>query len=209
LEHIIAALGGWITTHIDSMGYWGIILMMAIESASIPLPSEVIMPYGGYLVHRYPEQFSLFWMGMAGALGCLLGSTAAYWVGLYGGRPLVEKYGRYVLIRQQDLDLADRWFARYGDWAIFFSRLLPVVRTFISFPAGVARMNFPRFVLYTFIGSFPWCVMLAYIGKVLGREWQSIRTYFHGADTVIVILIALALVFWLWRHLKPESKTPR
>lgn len=188
------------------MGYWGIVIMMAIESASIPLPSEIIMPYGGYLVYRYPEQFTLFLMGIAGAFGCVVGSVAAYWLGVYGGRPLVEKYGKYVLIRRKDLDLADRWFARYGDWAIFVSRLLPVVRTFISFPAGIAKMNFARFVIYTFLGSFPWCYLLAYVGKLLGTHWRDIRHYFHGADVVIVALIIIALAFWLWRHLKPESK---
>ena len=188
------------------MGYLGIVIMMAIESASIPLPSEIIMPYGGYLVFMHPERYSLLNMGIAGAVGCVVGSVAAYWVGMYGGRPLVEKYGKYVLIRHRDLDLADSWFARYGDWAIFFSRLLPVVRTFISFPAGVAKMNFPRFVIYTFIGSFPWCLMLAYVGKMLGSQWQSIRTYFHGADVIIGVLIVIAFAFWLWHHLKPEPK---
>ena len=206
MEQILQPITEWTTTNIHAMGYWGIVVMMAIESASIPLPSEIIMPYGGYLVYRYPEQFTLFWMGIAGAFGCVVGSVAAYWLGVYGGRPLVEKYGKYVLIRHKDLDLADRWFARYGDWAIFVSRLLPVVRTFISFPAGIARMSFLRFVIYTFLGSFPWCFALAYVGKLLGTHWRDIRHYFHGADVVIVSLIVIAFAFWLWRHLKPESK---
>jgi membrane protein DedA with SNARE-associated domain len=131
-----------------------------------------------------------------------VGSVPAYYLGLYGGRPLVEKYGKYVLISHRDLDLADRWFERYGDWAIFFSRLLPVVRTFISFPAGVARMNFTRFVIYTFSGSFPWCLGLAYIGMKLGENWDTLGVYFHRFDIIIGIVIALGVLYYVWHHLK-------
>ncbi len=182
------------------MGYPGIIFLMAIESACIPLPSEIIMPFSGYLVFR--GDFSLLWVGLAGAVGCVAGSIPAYYLGLYGGRPLIERYGKYVLVSHHDLDLADRWFQRYGDWAIFFSRLLPVVRTFISFPAGVARMNFSRFIIYTFVGSFPWCLGLAYAGMKLGQKWDTLGHYFHEFDLVIGILIALGIVIYIWRHLK-------
>jgi len=197
---IIEILASFIIAIISSGGYAGVILLMAIESACIPLPSEIIMPFSGYLVFR--GEFGLYWVGLAGAFGCVVGSVPAYYLGLYGGRPLIEKYGKYVLVSHHDLDLADRWFGRYGDWAIFFSRLLPVVRTFISFPAGVAKMNVPRFIIYTFVGSFPWCLGLAYIGMKLGENWDTLGAYFHKFDIVIGILIAAGAVYYIWRHLK-------
>jgi membrane protein DedA with SNARE-associated domain len=197
---IIEVLAKFTIDTISSSGYLGIVILMAIESACIPLPSEIIMPFSGYLVFR--GDFELFRTGLAGAFGCVLGSVPAYYLGLYGGRPLVERYGKYVLISYRDLDLADRWFDRYGDWAIFFGRLLPVVRTFISFPAGVARMNFTRFVIYTLIGSFPWCLGLAYIGMKLGENWDSLGVYFHRFDIVIGILFVLGALYYIWRHLK-------
>ena len=200
IAQLIEILASFIIYIISSSGYLGIILLMGIESACIPLPSEIIMPFSGYLVFR--GDFGLWEVGLAGAFGCLVGSVPAYYLGLYGGRPLIERYGKYVLISQRDLDLADRWFTRYGDLAIFFSRLLPVVRTFISFPAGVARMNFTRFVIYTFIGSFPWCLGLAYIGMKLGQNWNTLGVYFHRFDIVIGGLIALGVIYYLWHHWK-------
>ena len=200
IARIIEILASFIIATISSSGYMGIVLLMAIESACIPLPSEIIMPFSGYLVFR--GDFGLFWVGLAGAFGCVVGSVPAYYLGLHGGRPLVERYGKYVLVSHRDLDLADRWFNRYGDWAIFFSRLLPVVRTFISFPAGVAKMNFPRFVAYTFLGSFPWCLGLAYIGMKLGQNWDTLGVYFHRFDIVVGGFIALGVIYYLWHHLK-------
>jgi membrane protein DedA with SNARE-associated domain len=197
---IIEILASFIIAAISSGGYMGVILLMAVESACIPLPSEIIMPFSGYLVFR--GEFDLFWVGMAGAFGCVVGSVPAYYLGLHGGRPIIERYGKYVLISHHDLDIADRWFVRYGDWAIFFSRLLPVVRTFISFPAGVARMNLPRFIFYTLIGSFPWCLGLAYIGMKLGENWDTLGIYFHKFDIVIGGLIAAGAIYYVFRHLK-------
>jgi len=197
---IIEILAKFIIDTISYSGYLGIVILMGIESACIPLPSEIIMPFSSYLVFR--GDFELYRTGLAGAFGCVVGSVPAYYLGLYGGRPLVEKYGKYVLISHRDLDLADRWFERYGDWAIFFSRLLPVVRTFISFPAGVARMNFTRFVIYTFIGSFPWCLGLSYVGMKLGENWDTLGVYFHRFDIVIGILIAMGVLYYVWHHLK-------
>jgi membrane protein DedA with SNARE-associated domain len=202
-ESIITPLGKWIIDIISFLGYWGIVLTMGIESACIPLPSEIIMPFSGYLV--YSGRFNLLWVSVAGAFGCVVGSVAAYWAGVWGGRPFIERYGKYVLLSHRDLDTAERWFKKYGDWTIFFSRLLPVIRTFISLPAGIARMNFPRFVIYTFLGSLPWCFVLAYIGKVLGENWQTIKGYFRRADVVIVIVIVVGIVFFIYRHLKPEK----
>jgi len=206
-ESIIEPVGRWIIDTISFLGYWGIVLTMGIESACIPLPSEIIMPFSGYLV--YTGRFNILWVSVAGAFGCVVGSVAAYWAGILGGRPFIEKYGKYVLLSHRDLDTAERWFKKYGDWAIFFSRLLPIIRTFISLPAGIAKMNFPRFVLYTFLGSLPWCFVLAYIGKVLGENWQTIKTYFRGADIIIVIVIVLGIALFIYRHLKPQKTGAR
>ncbi len=173
---------------------------MGIESACIPLPSEIIMPFSGYLAST--GRFNLYLVSVAGALGCLVGSILAYYVGIWGGRAFILKYGRYFLISHKDLETAERWFSRYGDWAIFFSRLMPVIRTFISLPAGISKMNFSKFAIYTFLGSLPWCFALAYVGKILGENWQSIRVYFHNADIVIVVLIVLGIGFFIYRHLK-------
>jgi membrane protein DedA with SNARE-associated domain len=200
---IIEILSYFIVATISTLGYGGVVLLMAIESACIPLPSEIIMPFAGYLV--YKGQFNLWAVGIAGAVGCVVGSWVAYYVGLYGGRPMIEKYGRYVLLSRHDLDLADRWFARYGEVIVFASRLLPVIRTFIAFPAGVARMNMTRFTVYTFLGSLPWCIGLAYVGQVLGEQWdknETLKTWFHRFDFLIGAVILLAAVWWVWRHFK-------
>jgi len=175
---------------------------MGIESACVPLPSEIIMPFSGYLV--YTGRFELWAVSVAGAVGCVLDSLVAYWVGMYGGRPVIEKYGRYVLISLHDLDMADRWFARRGEVIVFASRLLPVIRTFIAFPAGVAKMNLTRFIVYTFLGSLPWCLGLAYVGQKLGEQWDkndTLKTVFHRFDFMIGIAGLLFVVWWVWRHL--------
>jgi membrane protein DedA with SNARE-associated domain len=208
IARILEILSGFIVAVISAMGYGGIMLLMAIESACIPLPSEVIMPFSGYLV--YKGDFNIWWVAVAGAIGCVLGSLVAYWVGMYGGRPLIEKYGRYILISHHDLDLADRWFKSYGEVIVFASRLLPVIRTFIAFPAGVARMNLTRFVLYTFLGSFPWCLGLAYVGQLLGEQWDKnpmLKTWFHRFDFVIGIILVLGIVWWVRRHIKNSRAT--
>ncbi|HJY29369.1 MAG TPA: DedA family protein, partial [Pyrinomonadaceae bacterium] len=144
IAKIITILSGFIVATISALGYGGIVLLMAIESACIPLPSEIIMPFSGYLVST--GELNLWGVAIAGAVGCVLGSLVAYWVGMYGGRPFIEKYGRYILLSRHDLDIADRWFAKHGEVIVFVSRLLPAIRTFIAFPAGVSRMNLPRFV---------------------------------------------------------------
>jgi membrane protein DedA with SNARE-associated domain len=202
IARIIEILSGFIVATISLMGYSGIVLLMAIESACIPLPSEIIMPFSGYLVST--GQMNLWLVGIAGAVGCVLGSLVAYWVGSKGGRPLIEKYGRYVLVSRHDLDMADRWFANHGEIIVFVSRLLPAIRTFIAFPAGVARMNLTRFVIYTFAGSLPWCLGLAYIGQKLGEKWNqddTLRTWFHRFDFVIGIVGLLLAGWWIWRHI--------
>lgn len=207
IAKIIEFLSGIIVATISLLGYSGIVLLMAIESACIPLPSEIIMPFSGYLVST--GQMNLWLVGLAGAVGCVLGSLVAYWGGSKGGRPFIEKYGRYVLVSRHDLDLADRWFANYGEIIVFVSRLLPAVRTFISFPAGVARMNLKRFVFYTFTGSLPWCLGLAYVGQKLGEKWnkdETLKTWFHRFDFVIGIVAVLLAAWWIWRHIKHLRK---
>lgn len=195
---LLEKLSLFIIASISSMGYWGIMVMMAIESACIPLPSEVIMPFSGYLV--FTGRFDFWLVGLVGAVGCNIGSAIAYYVGAHGGRPLIEKYGRYILLSHKDLEWADRWFTRYGEATVFFSRLLPVIRTFIAFPAGVVRMNLLRFHIYTFVGSLPWCLLLAYAGMKLGSQWTKLRAYFHRLDLVLGALILLGLVLFVRRH---------
>ena len=200
---IIGILSSFIVATISALGYSGVVLLMAIESACIPLPSEIIMPFSGYLVSK--GEFNLWGVGIAGAVGCVLGSLVAYWVGMYGGRPFIEKYGRYILLSRHDLDLADRWFAKYGELIVFVSRLLPAIRTFIAFPAGVARMNLTRFIIYTFAGSLPWCLGLAYVGQKLGEQWdkdETLKNWFHRFDFVIGIIGVIAVAWWIWRHIK-------
>ncbi len=206
MESILHPITVWVTTNISNLGYYGIIIMMGIESACIPLPSEIIMPFGGYLVATQPDRFSLWGMGAAGALGCVWGSAVAYWAGKYGGRPFIEKYGKYILVRHKDLDKADAWFAKYGDAAIFISRLLPVIRTFISFPAGISGMRFGRFIVYTFVGSLPWCYALAYVGKILGKNWSSIKQYFHGADVIILAVFVVLLALYIYHHVHSDRE---
>src|SRR6201988_2769791 len=205
---IIGILSSFIVATISALGYSGVVLLMAIESACIPLPSEIIMPFAGYLVSR--GEMNIWGVGVAGAVGCVLGSLVAYYVGMYGGRPLIEKYGRYILLSRHDLDLADRWFAKYGEIIVFVSRLLPAIRTFIAFPAGVARMNLTRFVIYTFAGSLPWCLGLAYGGQKLCEQWgqdDTLKTWFHRFDFLIGIAGLLFVAWWIWRHIKHSRPT--
>ena len=203
IESILAVLAGFIVHVISATGYLGIVLMMAIESACIPLPSEVIMPFSGYLVST--GRFDLLLVATAGAIGCNLGSIVAYEVGKRGGRPAIERWGRFVLLGPGELDAADRFFTRFGSAAVLIGRLLPVIRSFIAFPAGVARMPLGKFHLYTFIGSWPWCFGLAWIGMKLGAAWDSdprIKAAFHSADAAIGGLILLAVIGYVVHRLR-------
>ena len=197
-EKILAVLFAFISSIIATTGYAGIALLMAIESACIPLPSELIMPFAGYLV--FQGKLSLFWAATAGAIGCNLGSLVAYEIGFYGGRPLVEKFGSYILMGRRELDWADGFFLRWGQAAVFVGRLLPVVRTFIALPAGIARMPRGKFHLYTFLGSWPWCFGLGYLGMKLGENWRSLSQYFHRFDAVIGALLLAGLAYFVYSH---------
>jgi membrane protein DedA with SNARE-associated domain len=197
-ERILAVLFVFIKSVIGVTGYGGITLLMAIESACVPLPSELIMPFAGYLV--FEGKMSLFWAATAGAIGCNLGSLVAYEIGFYGGRPLVERFGSYILMGRRELDWAESFFKKWGQAAVFVGRLLPVIRTFIALPAGIARMPRGRFHLYTFLGSWPWCFGLAYLGMKLGENWRSLGQYFHKLDAVIGALLLLAVVYFVYSH---------
>ncbi len=200
VSSLLESLASIIISVISHAGYFGVTLLMAIESACIPLPSEIIMPFSGYLVLL--GRFNLFAVGVAGALGCNLGSLIAYYIGSLGGRPLVERYGRWLLVTHHDLEMADRFFARYGDWAVFFARLLPVIRTFIAFPAGVSRMNQVRFHFFTFLGSLPWCLALAYAGMKLGQRWIGLRAYFHRFDAALGVVILVSAIWFIQNRWK-------
>ncbi|HSH97294.1 MAG TPA: DedA family protein [Methyloradius sp.] len=204
IEKILASVAAFIISVISTMGYGGIMLLMAIESACIPLPSEIIMPFAGYLVFK--GEMTLWGIALAGAIGCVIGSIPAYYVGMFGGRPLAEKYGKYVLISKRDLDMADRWFEKHGDIIIFIARLLPAVRTFIAFPAGVARMNMTKFIAYTFVGSLIWCWVLGYAGMKFGQHWEDLKVYFHEFHYVIIAVGVIFVVWYVRRHFKNEHE---
>jgi len=207
LDQMISALAAWIVAVISSTGYFGVLILMAIESACIPLPSEIIMPFAGYLVSI--GKFSLVGAATMGALGCNLGSTVAYFIAAKGGRKAFERWGAYVLVSSSELERAERFFARYGAITVFAGRLLPVVRTFIAFPAGLARMPMMKFQIYTFLGSWPWCFGLAYIGLLLGMRWNSDPTFrklFHEFDTVIVALLAALFAWFVWARWRERMR---
>lgn len=210
VEHIIGILAGFVISVIEATGYVGVAIRMAIESACVPLPSELIMPFAGYLVSL--GKMNLFLAATAGALGCNIGSVIAYEVGKRGGRPVIERWGKYLLIGPDELDAADRFFARFGTAAVFIGRLLPVIRTFIAFPAGVARMPLIPFHLYTFAGSWPFCFFLAWVGMKLGEAWHTdprLKAALHNFDAVIGVLIVFAVSFYIWHRVKAIRKVKR
>ena len=216
LQKLLAPVVAWMVALMAAMGPVGVMLLMGIESACIPLPSEVIMPFAGYLAFKGQLTFfglgagnptAQIWIaGLFGALGCNLGSIPAYEVGAWGGRRAVEKYGRYIWLHTGHLDQAERFFARFGTWAIFIGRLLPVIRTFIALPAGIARMDRTRFHIYTFVGSLPWCLALAWIGFKLGEKWNTLGHHFHRLDAVIGAVLLAGVAWFVYDHLKHRSR---
>ena len=198
---VLQPLAHLVIQTISHLGYPAVVLLMALESANVPIPSEVIMPFSGYLVSQ--GVFNLHHAALAGALGCLLGSAASYALGYFGGetvvRQLIRRYGKYLLIFEYELDEAEEWFRNYGEPITFAARMLPVVRTFISLPAGIAKMNFPRFATAAFLGSLGWSYLLAYAGLKLGENWHTLGSYFHKFDLLIVLTLAAA-AFWYVRH---------
>ena len=200
LHHFIDPILVMIRDTVASWGYVGVALMMAIESANVPLPSEAIMPTAGILVQK--NQMNIHFAALAGAIGCLLGSIPSYFLGMYGGRPFVEKYGKFILISTKDLEAADKWVDRWGDWAFFICRMLPVVRTFISFPAGMLRAHFGMFCLFTFIGSLVWCYFLTWVGIKFGENMAMFTDIWHKFDVAIVLVCGGGFGYYLYRHLK-------
>lgn len=200
LHSLLEWLTGIATGMIDTLGHWGVFLGMVIESACIPLPSEVIMLFGGF---KAEEGVLSFWpVVWAGVFGNLVGSVLTYWIGANGGRQLLTRYGKYVLINEKHIDTADRWFARYGDWAAFFGRNLPVIRTFISLPAGIARMNFWKFTIYTFVGCIPWNLALTWAGFKLGANWAAVEPYIKPFSYGIAAVIVLLVLWFLFKNIK-------
>jgi membrane protein DedA with SNARE-associated domain len=216
VSKIITALSAFVISVISSSGYLGIAALMAIESACIPLPSEVIMPFSGYNVYAGAVDpilhipFKLLLVATFGALGCNLGSLVAYEIGFFGGRPLVEKYGSYILLSKRELDWADHFFSRFGSVTVFVSRMLPGIRTFIALPAGIARMPRLRFHIYTFVGSWPWCLGLAWVGLKLGQRWDSdprLKMWFHRFDALIGGVIVLGVIWFIWSRWQHRIRT--
>jgi membrane protein DedA with SNARE-associated domain len=204
LQHLIDG----ITHLIAALGYTGVLLLMTLESACIPVPSEAIMPFAGAQISHPTGSFypNIWMLTVVGALGNLLGSIIAYWVGAVGGRPFLSKYGKYVLIRERDIDKADYFFQKYGDITALVSRWLPIVRTFISLPAGISRMNFPKFCVYTFIGALPFCYLLAWLGVKFGEHMETIKAGLHKADFAVTAVLVVLFALWLWHHLRPEPE---
>jgi len=199
MAQILILLTDFVINLVSSLGYFGIFLAMTIESASIPLPSEIIMGIAGYLV--YKGEMNLLLAAFVGAIGNITGSTIMYFLGSMGGRPVIKKYGKYIHFSEEKFEKVDTWFAKWGDKIVFISQLLPVVRTFVSLPAGILKTNFPKFILYTFTGAFIWCFALAWFSSLLGPEWEKISDYIHEFEIVIFILFILALAYIIFKRL--------
>jgi len=197
---IIDFLAEIVIKTIELTGNWGVFGLMTLESCGIPMPSEVIMPFAGYWVALGKMNFWV--IVLAGTFGNLFGSLLAYWIAWKGGRPLIEKWGKYILISKHDLDLADKWFKNYGSATVFFGRLLPVVRTYISFPAGIAEMDLKKFSVYTFLGALPWTVLFAWLGVKMGENWEKVRQTLHNFDMAIAVGVVVLIVLYIVRHIK-------
>lgn len=197
---IIESLANFVIWVISHLGYLGVYFLMLLEACCIPIPSEVILPFAGFSVAT--GQFNFWLVVLLGALGDLSGSLLAYYIGYKGGRPLVEKYGKYIFLSHRDLDKADHFFNKYGEATAFFSRMMPVVRTFISLPAGISKMNIKKFVPYTFFGVLPFSFILTYAGMKLGENWELVRQTLRRFDLAIVIILVLLIAWWIGRHLR-------
>ena len=204
ISSLIEILANMVIFVISFSGYAGVFFLMLVESCGVPMPSEVTMPFAGFLVFQGKIQFWL--IVFLGAFGNLIGSLLAYYIGSKGGRPLIEKYGKYILINHHDLDVADKWFLKHGDFTVFFGRLLPVVRTYISFPAGISKMNLKKFSFYTFLGALPWCFLFTWLGVKMGANWNLIREKLHNFDMLMLILVVMSIGLYIYKHLKKRKK---
>lgn len=199
---VVVELVNFITQIIGSTGYLGVFFLMILESAVMPIPSEIVMPFAGFLVST--GQYSIWYMVLAGTVGNLIGSLIAYFVGFYLGRGFIMRYGKYVLLEEKYLLTVEKWFKKYGDKTVFFSRMLPVVRTINALPAGIGKMNLKKFMAYTFVGSIPWNFALAYLGVVLGKRWSLISNYSHIIDIIAIVAIVLLIIWFVLRHRKKK-----
>lgn len=204
METLITQLGSFVIHIISTFGYGGIFVAMAIESACIPLPSEIILPFTGYMV--FMGQFGLWQATLAATLGNLFGAMVAYYVGVWGGRPFLRRYGRYFFFNEEEFAWTERIFAKHGEITVFVGRVLPIVRTFISLPAGIARMNPVKVALYSVLGALPWCLLLIVTGEKLGAKWNALKPLFHRFDLIIGVLVVFGLVYWLWHHFRQRKK---
>jgi len=200
LNEILSSVVSWIEAVINQMGPWGVALLMAIESCNIPLPSEAILPFAGYLVTK--GTFSIHTAAFFGAIGCVLGSIPSYYLGYFGGRKFIEKYGKYFLISKHDLEIADKWVDKYGDWSFFICRMLPVVRTFISLPAGILKARKRTFFLFTFVGSLVWSYLLVWVGVKLGENTEALKHIWHKFDAAIIIVCLILGILYIYHHVK-------
>lgn len=200
LDNILLPLINWIENIVTAMGPAGVALLMAIESCNIPLPSEAILPFAGYLVSKGEMNFHV--ASFAGAIGCVLGSLPSYYIGYFGGRTFVEKYGKYFLVSKKDLEEADKWVEKYGDWAFFICRMLPVVRTFISLPAGILKAKKRTFFTFTFFGSLIWSYLLVYVGVKLGQNMDKMKALWHKFDILIVGICLILGGIYIYKHIK-------
>ncbi|MBN3033026.1 MAG: DedA family protein [Candidatus Saganbacteria bacterium] len=207
MAHLIDLIVAFVTGTVSAVGYLGVAVLMIFESACIPIPSEIIMPFSGFLVSA--GKLNLWLVTLAGAFGNLIGAVITYTIGYYGGRPFILKYGKYFFVKEKEVHHAEKFFARWGDFSVFLSRNLPVIRTFISLPAGVAEMPFVKFAIYSFLGSLPWCFALTYLGFVLGSNWMVIREYGHYLDIAAGIAIAgfIVKIIWDYYHNGEESQS--
>lgn len=200
IDTILQGLINWIESVITALGPWGIALLMAIESCNIPLPSEAILPFAGYLVSK--GVFSIHTAAIYGAIGCVIGSVPSYYLGYFGGRKFIEKYGKYLLISKHDLEIADKWVDKYGDWSFFICRMLPVVRTFISLPAGILKAKKRFFFTFTFLGSLVWSYLLVYVGVKVGQNTQSLKHLWHKFDALIIVICLILGGIYIYKHIK-------
>lgn len=203
ISQLLIFLTDLVVKIISVLGYWGIGILMGLESAAIPIPSEVIMPFSGFLVSE--GRMNLWLAALAGAIGSVVGSWVIYEIARYGGRPLLEKYGKYILISKSHLDSTDRFFQKYGMWATFIGRMLPVFRTYISIPAGLAGINLKKFLALCFAGSFVWSYFLAWLGVIFGSHWDKIKDYMHYVSISILVFVVLWIARWFWKNLNGKS----
>ncbi|HXW76274.1 MAG TPA: DedA family protein [Candidatus Eremiobacteraceae bacterium] len=193
---------------IARLGYAGLFAGMTLQATGfVPLPSEVMMSFGGYLANL--RTLALGWVIAAGTAGDLAGAIIAYVVGFYGGRPLLERFGRFVFVRHQELERAERWFARFGSRAVLICKMLPGIRSFAALPAGISRMNLGHFVGYTAIGATLWCTAFSLLGFTLGRDWVTLEPIFRRFSLLLIAVLVAAIAFWIWSHFRAEKQAAK